>query len=167
MCAGYFLNTSPSKCLSISSRLSGSFALVNYDGINDFVAFNLCGHKNLSSGSSWIVNFTLLPSATVLIHSASGFLGSPGRGLKCGLRSAVGLCSRMRLMDGGIFRPVSSRKILSMGVSTLAVRPDIEHFGENHSTRRSCQAELKAWAKDSPPGCAARHTTGCFVSDSS
>ena len=36
-------------------------------------------------------------------------------------------------MDGGIFRPVSSRKILSMGVSTLAVRPDMEHFGENHT----------------------------------
>ena len=38
-------------------------------------------------------------------------------------------------MDGGIFRPVSSRKILSMGVSTLAVRRNIHHFGGNHTPR--------------------------------
>src|SRR2546430_17537096 len=41
----------------------------------------------------------------------------------------------MRLMDGGIFRPVSSRKILSMGVSALAVRRNIHHFGGNHTPR--------------------------------
>src|SRR5437764_68766 len=80
-----------------------------------------------------MVNFTLLPSTSVLIHS-SGILGSAGTSLKCGSRSAMGLCSKMLLRDIGIFRPVSSRKILSMGVSARAgFRWCIQHLRRDHT----------------------------------
>jgi len=45
------------------------FRVAQYDRINDFVPFDLSGEKCLSS-SSWFVNFTLLRSASVLIHSS-------------------------------------------------------------------------------------------------
>jgi hypothetical protein len=45
------------------------FRVAQYDGTNDFVAFELSGEER-PSPSSWLVNFTLLRSESVLIHSS-------------------------------------------------------------------------------------------------
>jgi hypothetical protein len=52
-----------------------------YDRIDDLVTFNLRGDECLILSRSCLVNSTLLPSASVLIHSSSGILVSPRSGL--------------------------------------------------------------------------------------